>query len=715
MKNRDPLLSPDWYRIAYLTPRLRPGIEVSQQLTRGQCWYVLSDPVSGRHYRFNEQGYQFLSALDGNATIDEVWASQAEGGDESVATQSQVIKILAQAFAENLFVGNLEPDVEAIVYEQQKRHRKRRNAALNPLAFKIPIWDPDQMLSRYLSHVAWLLSPTARILMLTLIAFGFVILIFNASAFTNYARVHLGTSSMLLMLWLVFPVIKVIHEFAHAFSVKMHGGEVHEMGVTLLMMTPIPYVDASASNAFPRKGDRIQVAAAGILVEAFLASLALTVWLLLEPGLVRELAFAVVFAGALSTLFVNGNPLLRFDGYFVFADFIEVPNLGSRSGLFWQTLLKRRLLGIENARLDSMLPGEHKWLWLYAPTSWLYRLSLIIAISFLLASWSPWLGFLMLLVGGWMLVGKPVSRVLHWLCTGADLHGYRLRAYSVATGLTAVTMALVLSAPIPNRTYASGIVWLPENAVLRADADGVVERILIRDKQIVNPGTPVAILRNNRLRTELAKLDAELDAQRVEQARQFEEDASESISGRESYDALVEQRDAIAKKVEYLTVRARTYGAISVSPGQISRGQYLRKGTVVAHVVPRSGTTVRAMVRNEDVALVRESVQAVSVALPITGADPLQASLVQIVPKATRHLASPAMSMEAGGSIEVQPGLAKQVQAVQPRFAVDLKLNTTMSSPVGARALAVFDHGSTTVVGWVGRKVRDSFLRHFSV
>lgn len=710
----EPLLSPDWYRIAYLTPRLRGGIEVSQHRIRGEQWYVLTDTVAARHFRFNEQAYLLVAACDGKASIDEVWSSCVESQPDSTLTQAEVIRILAQAFAGNLFVGNLEPDIDTIVGEQHKRARKRRVAALNPLAFRIPLWDPDAMLTRSIDRVAWLLSKPAQWVMLTMIAVSSGLLVLNASAFADFAAAQLGTGSMLLMLWFVFPVVKGLHELAHAYSIKTLGGQVHEIGLTLMMLTPMPYVDASASIAFPRKQDRIRVAAAGILVEAFIASLALPLWLLLEPSLLRELAFAFVFAGALSTLLINGNPLLRFDGYYVFCDLIETPNLGTRSATYWQSLLKRKLLRLDRARFGRLLRGEQKWLLAYAPLSWLYRVSLILVLCLVVAEWSAWLGILMLAFGSWMLFGKPIWRTVHWLMTSGELHGHRWRAQWITAGVFLLVFGLAMSLPVPNRTYASAIVWLPEDAILRAESDGVFDQFLAQDQQLVTAGTAIAVLSNDRLQTELARLESDLDAQRVEQARQFRDDAEGSLTAREGYFVLLAERDLLAKKVDRLTVRALSDGYLAVRPGEISTGQYLPQGSVIARVMPRTGTTVRALVRNEDVALVREQTEKVSVQLPFSGMSVLPATLTHVTPKASRELPSAALSMQAGGSIAVQADGKDELAVKAPRFAFDLALDKATPTPVGARAMAVFDHGSTTVIGLFGRFFRQSFLRHFS-
>ncbi len=201
---------------------------------------------------------------------------------------------------------------------------------------------------------------------------------------------------MLLILWLAYPLIKVLHELAHAFAVKVFGGEVHEVGLTLLMLTPVPYVNASASIAFAQKRQRIAVAAAGIAVEVVLATAALGLWMALEPGLIKDIAFAVVLIGGVSTLLVNGNPLLRFDGYHMLCDALELPHLAQRSQRYWLYLLKRGLLGVQGTRFDGHARGALPWLLAHAPLSWLYRAALLTLLSVWLATqaarsaWPAW-------------------------------------------------------------------------------------------------------------------------------------------------------------------------------------------------------------------------------------------------------------------------------------------------------------------------------------
>ena len=145
----------------------------------------------------------------------------------------------------------------------------------------------------------------------------------------------------LLVMWLCFPVVKFLHELGHAYAVKNGGGEVHEMGIMLLVFTPVPYVDASAASGFRSKWRRALVGAAGMLTEILIAAVFIVVWVAAEPGWLRAIAFNVGLSAGVSTVIFNANPLLRFDGYYILSDLIEVPNLGARGNQYWRYLLER--------------------------------------------------------------------------------------------------------------------------------------------------------------------------------------------------------------------------------------------------------------------------------------------------------------------------------------------------------------------------------------
>ena len=309
--------SPSWYRVAELKPRLRSHAVVEPRYYRGELWYVLQDEVTTRHFRFTPTAWYLIGLMDGTRMLQDIWdATRAKFGAGGAPTQEEVIHLLSRLHSTDVLHCDVPPDTQELF----RRHLTVKRASLksryfNPMSLRWSLLDPEKMLQRALPLVKPLFSWPAALLWLLLVASALVL---TASHWTELSNHMIDTALAphnWVLLWLFFPIIKGLHELGHAFAVKVWGGEVHNMGVAFLVLTPVPFVDASAASAFPNKGRRILVSAAGIMVELLLASLAVFLWLLVEPGIVRDMAVVVMFIGGVSTLLFNANPLLKFDGY----------------------------------------------------------------------------------------------------------------------------------------------------------------------------------------------------------------------------------------------------------------------------------------------------------------------------------------------------------------------------------------------------------------
>jgi putative peptide zinc metalloprotease protein len=713
MSEAPPLLSPLWYRVAHMKPQLRSGVRVTRQHARGRTWYLLSDPLSGRHHRFNDAAFRLVALCNGQRSIDEIWALRVDAEGDAAPTQAQAIEVFAQAFAANLFVGNVAPDARAVVNAHQRTRAARQRNALNPLALRVPLADPDALLARHVARVAWLFGARAQALIWSLVALGALLLALNADAFAAYARAELGGGHMLLALWLAYPLIKALHEAAHAFAVKAYGGEVHEIGVSLLLLTPVPYVDASAATAFSDKRKRIVVGGAGIAVEAVLGTAALVLWLLLQDGWARELAFAVAFIGGVSTLLVNANPLLRLDGYHVLCDALELPNLAPRSQRWWQQFLKHRVLRLPQARPLHAAAGERAWLIAHAPLAYVYRVFLVGALALLLAAWHPAAGLLVLALGAWSMLLRPLALALRWGLQSPELNGARTRAALAGLALTTLAALLLFALPLPDRSHAPGLVWLPEDAFVRPAVDGFVQELAVRDGETVAPGTLLLRLRNEPLQLERAGVDARLQQTRIERIEHYEVDLLRSQLAADEMARLLALRDELQARVAALEVRAAVAGQVAVPP-QLVVGRYVEQGQTIAHVLPPGERLVRALVDNDDIEAVRTQPGTITVALARSGGHEAAATLVGGVPRSSTALPSAALGEEAGGPIATDPDDASGRTARVPRFALDLRLPAHAQARVGTRTLVTFEHGQTHLAGLLARAVRRAFLRHFA-
>ncbi|NNF46941.1 MAG: PqqD family peptide modification chaperone, partial [Desulfofustis sp.] len=359
------LYSTYWYRVADIKPQLRNHTRLYRHIYRGQTWYVLQDPSSNRQHRFNKTAYFIIGLMDGKRTVAEIWTAATEALEDEAPTQDEIIQLLAQLHSADVMQSDIPPDTDELFQRQEKHRGKWKQRLTNPFALRFPLVDPDRFLVRWMHLVKPFIGRIGFLIWLLIVGCALILAARNWPELTHNMADRILKPENLLILWLVYPVVKLLHELAHAFATRIWGGEVHEMGIMLLALTPIPYVEASASATFPDKRRRMAVAAAGMAIELLVASLALFLWLSIESGRVSTIAYNVMLIGGVSTLLFNGNPLLRFDGYYILADWIEIPNLAQRSTRYLGYLLQRYPFGIEEASSPVTVDGERPWFIIY--------------------------------------------------------------------------------------------------------------------------------------------------------------------------------------------------------------------------------------------------------------------------------------------------------------------------------------------------------------
>jgi putative peptide zinc metalloprotease protein len=519
------------------------------------------------------------------------------------------------------------------------------------------------------------------------------------------------TPGYLTLGWLLYPLVKGLHELGHALAVRRWGGEVHEVGLALLVLVPAPYVDASASSGFARRSERATVAAAGIMVETALAALALVLWLNVQPGLLRDVAFVVMTIGGLSTLLFNGNPLLRFDAYYVLCDVLDLPNLATRSSACWRHLLHRSLLRAPSEP-PQIAAGERKWLLLYAPLSYTYRLGIsIVIILWFGAKW-----FLLgALAGIYLAVSMLLLPVVSWVkqALAAAAPGPQLARVRLGVALLAAVPGVVLFAvPMPLATVAPAVVWLPEQAHVRPEVDGFVAGLPLRDGAPVQPGDVLVVLENPELHAAREQLLGQLSGLHAQQYQFLLRDPTgarnlaEQISRTEAELARTEER------IAQLAVRAQVAGRLVMPHQDDLLGTFSRQGEDLAYVLEPAQLRVRAAVPEQDAHLVRNRTGRVDVRLAET-TRALPASMTQDEPAATHLLPSPALGEPGGGPYATDPSDTEGRRTLAPVFLIDLTLERARLDRVGGRAWVRFDHGFEPLAAQGFRIASQLFLKHF--
>lgn len=706
-----PVESPHWYRVAGLHPRLRRQLRVQRRPSRGAVWYVVEDPATGQHHRFNEAAWRIAGRFDGQSTVQQVWATARALHGDATPTQHEVLLLLAQLDAAGLVHCERLPDIGDLLRRGAQRRRSARRGAVNPLAFRVPLHDPSGWLAPLAGLGRMLFGTPALLLWLAVTLTAAVAAAMHAGELRAWAGLHMGTPRHLLLVWLCYPVVKAVHELGHALAVRAFGGEVHEAGITLLLLMPVPYVDASASNGFPRRRHRMLVAAAGILAELLLASIGFVVWLTAQDGLVRDAAFVVAAIGSVSTLLVNGNPLMRFDGYYLLCDALDLPNLAPRSRAWLRALLQRHVLGLREQPMPPHGRGEAPWLALYGVASAVYRVLVVALVVGWLASHSLALGVLAGAWGVFELAWRPAVRLLRFLREDPRLARRRLRASATVAAGFALLVGLVALLPLPQATRAEGVVTVPEGAQLRAGTDGFVAELLAADGEAVRRGQPVLRLADPALIAERASVASRLVALDVGWQQALFTTPSRAQQLAAEAERLQGDLARLDERVAQLELRAPADGTLVLPAARDLPSRFAARGTVLGYVLTGEPVALRVPVSEDDVDLVRRQTREVAVRFADAPARPRHATLLREVPAAAERLPSRALGDRGGGAWVTDPSDADGLRTLAPVFVVDLTVPGTVVERIGGRAWVRFDHGSAPLAAQAWRRARQVFLR----
>lgn len=708
-----PLLSTSWYRVAQLRPKLAPQVNVMRQRVRDHLWHVLVEPGTGRQLRLNGSAYAFAGRCDGQRTVAALWEQLLAQQGNDAPTQDDILRLLAQLHHTGMIQFDAAPNL-AMLFERRAEHgRRRRGAWINPFMIRLKLFDPSRLLDRLLPFVRPLMGAGGLTVWAVAVLVGTLACILNFPALRAEAAAHLSTPRMLWLLWLGYPFIKALHELGHALMVRRFGGAVHETGITLMFFTPAPYVDASAANTFERRYQRLLVSAAGIMVELFIAAVAVAIWLAVEPGLLRDGAFASLVICTVSTLLFNGNPLMRLDGYYILCDALHLPNLALRSNALWSAGVRRLVLGREAVPAGALAAGEFKWLLFYAPLAMVYR----VALLFTLVSWA----------GGksWLLGWITALAVFAWLVMPAVIAASRLssaagnlhmrgRALAVLGSFALAMVLLLFVVPVPSSAVARGVVWPPDHAQLRSETGGFVESLPVADGAGVQTGDVVLTLSEPALTAERDKRSSQLTGLQAQQYQALLGDPSRAANIAEDINRTEAELARIDQQLSQLNLQSGAAGRLVLPHAADLAGSFSPRGSMIGYVLAPGPANVRAVLGEHEVELVRHRVRGVEVRMADAPAVVLPATLARQTPDASRTLPSAALGDRFGGGVAVDPADKQGLRTTEPVYLLDVAVDAPLPERIGGRVWLKFDLGHEPLGLQWARRVRQLLLRHFN-
>jgi putative peptide zinc metalloprotease protein len=560
---KPPTAASDLERRKKVRLRVRLDLQINPQRYEGRTYYVIKDPVSLRYYRFKEQEHFLIRMMDGKQTLDD-----AQKAFEKRFRPDRLTLEDLEHFGQQLLKAGLaqneSPQAGKQLFDRRKERRRTEllQTFTNILYIKIPVFDPERLLLRMLPWLRFMFTSTFLVLS-AFIMLGAVSLVISHWT-TFYDRLpsyqQFFQFQTVVYLWAALGIVKVIHEFGHGLSCKAFGGEVHEMGLLFLCFSPCMYCNVSDAWTLPNKWKRIIISGAGIYVELMIAAIATFVWWN-TPGqpFVNNVSLSLMIVCSVSTVMFNGNPLMRYDGYYVLADWLEIPNLRDRANRYLQRMVMEHCLGIEVQPEPYMELGRQILFLFYAIVSWVYRwVVTFVVLKFMSGFLKPYklevLSTMLAMMALGSMIGWPLFRLaknIHKRGRLPDMKSVRVVITS-AVVLAVVVAFFFLPLPYVSRVRQLGLVELQPGAVAKVSVlvPSTPEKIYVTEGQAVRKGAELAQFGS----LALSEREFTFKAQKHEQDRLIEKLKGELRQVTGSEESQIRQRlsEAIAqsKKVE---------------------------------------------------------------------------------------------------------------------------------------------------------------------
>jgi len=648
------IFNDSWYRIAGLRVSLLLNVSVQEQTYRGKIWFVLKDTYNQNFFRVSPETCQFIEALSTQYTIQEIWERFVEDHPSQAPSREEVTLIISQLHASNLlFFQNDANNTEIFKRITATRHKEFLSKFTSILFFKIPLWNPNDWLTSVYQRLKQIPSTLILLLCAAVVGLGVITAVSHTDTLFDKSQGIISIDN-LPWLYVCLSFMKLLHETAHGLLCKKYGGQVKTFGLMFLLFTPLPFIDVTSSWSFPNRWHRVYVGVAGMAVELFIAGLSAWLWAHTGAGLLNSIFFNLMFIGSVSSLLFNGNPLLRFDAYFILSDYLGIPNLYLKAQKQCLYFANRYILGTAGAQPVAIDSREAKILYTYGVASFLYLMVVTLGIAlFLLDKWFP-LGVFALLVTLLTKAILPFWKLLKHL-NNPVTQPNRTQAISATLGLALVASLLAAFVPLPYSIKSPGILEAQQFKIYYTESDGILDQILVNNGDMVKSGQVIALLKNQDLQRDLSIIQSELQAADIEYRVALNQSWVDIGSTLQRFDSLQQQANELKRRLDLLSIRAEFDGKW-ISPNlQQLQGNWIRRGQIVGHLINNHSYRFSAVISQEQANdIFRSKFSTGQIMVAGQSEDIITVDRFATIPYQTDKLTSASLGWMGGGDIPIQ-------------------------------------------------------------
>ena len=680
------MLNDQTFEFSQARLKLKDALRFSMRHIGGGTEYLVEDEVTGRFFRIGLAQYTFLSMLDGKRTVSTILMKTATLLREHAIDENDAANLVKWAIESGLIESETGNSAARLEEQHQIMQKQKLASFMNPMMLRIPLFNPDPVvtvLSRYLN---FLVSPLGFLVWMIMVIYGFGLLAVNFNDFW-LNRVNSFGGVDWVWLGITWALLKIVHELAHSLVCKRYGGRVRSCGILVLLLIPMPFVDVNSSWRFESKWKRILTSAAGMLAELFIAAIACFIWVHSNPGPLQYHAGNVIISATVVTLLFNINPLMRFDGYYMLSDFLEIPNL-SMHGRAWLKGAFRWLYFGKKPTPVKEIGFRGVAVKVYGVLAMLWFFSIAIGLTLGASGLVEGFGLIVAAIGAVLMLGIPLFKLVKYFIFGTDTDKPNRIWFATALTLTIlITGAFLKTCPSPSVVSAPIVIDFEPLSVVRSNAAGFAKTIHVQEGQIVKEGDLLVTLENPELQHELTSLLIDIDISELRSKSLFSEGRiSEVQLEQESLITMKKHRIDLEARIDDLKIYAPQGGAIIARDLDSLTGKYFQPGVEILSIGKLGEIQAIALTRQTDIEWVEKNPDA-EIELLVWGRhqnDLIKGQIHLINPRARDDLPHEAFSASAGGPLAVVP--RSQVSSEQgesedemvltePRVEVEIKLS----------------------------------------
>jgi putative peptide zinc metalloprotease protein len=725
--------------------RKRPDLTISTSVFQQEVSWIVKDPISLEYHRLREAEITVLEMLDGKSTLRDVKNALQDKYPTKMVRLADLQNLLATFHRTGLVVANTKGQAQQLLHRKREKDRRKLMGTLsNVLAIRLPGFDPERILNWLHPKIGFIFRPWFMLVWLVLATSAGALILSNYTEFQQrlpdfYQFFNLQNFALMAG---VMAVTKVGHEFGHGLSCKHFGGECHEIGMLLLVFTPALYCDTSDSWLVKSKWHRAFIGAAGMYVEVLFASIATFFWWYSRPGTFNFVCLNVMFVSSVSTVVFNMNPLLRYDGYYILSDIMEIPNLAQKARLGMMNLLRVQCLGMKPVSPRRLPQRGHFWFVLYSVASFAYRWFILGAIVwFIYKMFEPYgleiIGHSIIAVSVTGLVIMPLWKLIQFFAVPGRIQEVKPQRFAVTSVVVSLLLAAIFFMPLPHRVWSTLVVKPDMPQRIYASVGGTLAESYVKTGDAVEAGQLIARLENPQLELRLAQVEGEVARNEVHLRnlkRMVNRDpqAGGLIQGAET--ALADAKEQLAQlqvDMQRLELKAERDGVLIPPPQtaeqivvdedaplptwhgtplmEANQGALMTTGTLLCMVGDPQEMVATLMVKQDDIELVLPG-QSVTIVL-----DELPSCLfegeIREVAKLDLRVPPRELTAAAGGALATEQVAGGGEKPMFVTYEARVPLHDVPEKLLpGFRGQAKIEVGSETLAGRIARFIRATFF-----